>query len=138
MMETFKEEMKNSLKEIKEETNKNWKKLINPSKKSKKTKGGKTIKQVKETVQDLKTEIEVKKRTKGILYMENLGKWIGTTEKSKSNRIQEKEEKISGAENALVKIDSLVKENIKSNKFLTQNIQEIWDTMKKPSLRIIK
>ena len=32
-METFKEEMKNSLKEMKEKINKNWKKLINPSKK---------------------------------------------------------------------------------------------------------
>ena len=35
------------------------------------------------------------------------------------------------------KIDSLAKENIKSNKFLTQNIQEIWDTMKRTNLRII-
>ena len=31
----------------------------------------------------------------------------------------------------------MVKENVKSKKFLTQNIQEIWDTMKKPNLRII-
>ena len=30
----------------------------------------------------------------------------------------------------------MVKENVKSNKFLTQNIQEIWDTMKRPNLRI--
>ena len=34
-------------------------------------------------------------------------------------------------------IDSLVKENVKSNKCLTQNIQEICDTMKRPNLRII-
>ena len=32
----------------------------------------------------------------------------------------------------------MVKENIKSNKFLTQNIQEIWDTIKGPNLRIIR
>ena len=31
----------------------------------------------------------------------------------------------------------MAKENIKSNKFLTQNIQEIWDTMKRTNLRII-
>ena len=31
----------------------------------------------------------------------------------------------------------MIKENNKSNKFLTQNIQEIWDTVKRPNLRII-
>ena len=38
MMETFKEEMKNSLKEIEEKTNKNWKNSTNLSKKHKKAK----------------------------------------------------------------------------------------------------
>ena len=31
----------------------------------------------------------------------------------------------------------MVKENIKSNENLTQNIHEIWDTIKRPNLRII-
>ena len=47
------------------------------------------------------------------------------------------EERISNAEDTIEKIDSSVKENIKSNKSLTQNIQEIWDTMKRPNLKII-
>ena len=34
-------------------------------------------------------------------------------------------------------IDTTVKENAKCKKFLTQNIQEIQDTMKRPNLRII-
>ena len=34
-------------------------------------------------------------------------------------------------------IKLLIKEQNKSNKFLTQNIQEIWDTVKRPNLRII-
>ena len=34
-------------------------------------------------------------------------------------------------------MDSLVKENGKFNKFLTQNIQENWDTMKRLSLIIL-
>ena len=34
-------------------------------------------------------------------------------------------------------IDTLIKGNSKSNKFLTQNMQEIWDTMKRSNLRII-
>ena len=69
--------------------------------------------------------------------MENLGKWTGTTETSITNRIQEIEERISGTEDTIEEIDSFIKENIKSNKLLTQNIQEIWDTMKRPNLRII-
>ena len=68
---------------------------------------------------------------KGILYMENLGKQMGTTAGSVTNRIQEVEERISGAEDTIEEIKSLVKENNKSNKYLTQNILEIWDTRKK-------
>jgi hypothetical protein len=30
-----------------------------------------------------------------------------------------------------------VKENVKSKKFLTQNVQEIQDTMRRPNLRVI-
>ena len=40
-METFKEEMKKSLKEIQEKTNKNWKKSINLSKNPKNKQTGK-------------------------------------------------------------------------------------------------
>jgi hypothetical protein len=35
------------------------------------------------------------------------------------------EERISGREDRIEKIDTLVKENIKSEKIVTQNIQEI-------------
>ena len=44
---------------------------------------------------------------------------------------------MSGIEDTIEEINTLVKENVKSKKFLTQDIQEIWDTMKKPNLRII-
>jgi hypothetical protein len=44
---------------------------------------------------------------------------------------------VSGIEDTIEEINTLVKENVKSKKFLTQDIQEIWDTMKKPNLRII-
>ena len=67
--------------------------------------------------------------------MENLGKWTGTTETSITNRIQEIEERISGTEDSIEEIDSLIKENSKSNKFLTENIQEIWDKPKNNSGR---
>ena len=57
--------------------------------------------------------------------MGNLRKQTGTTDASITNRIQEMEERISGVEETIEEIDSSVKENVKSNKFLTQNIKEI-------------
>ena len=54
-----------------------------------------------------------------------------------SNRIQEMEERISGAEDSIENISTTIKENTKCKKILTQNIQEIQDTMRRPNLRII-
>ena len=71
--------------------------------------------------------------------MENLGKRSGITNVSITNRIQEKEEeRISGVEDTIEEIDTTVKENSKHKKLLTQSIQEIQDTMKRPNLRIIR
>ena len=47
------------------------------------------------------------------------------------------EERISGEEDTTENIDTTVKETAKCNEVLTQNIQEIQDTMRKPNLRII-
>jgi chromosome segregation ATPase len=54
-----------------------------------------------------------------------------------TNRIQEIEERISGAEDSIENIDTTINENAKCKKILTQNIQEIQDTMRRPNLRII-
>ena len=54
-----------------------------------------------------------------------------------NNRIQEIEERISDAEDTIKTMDSTVKENAKCKKLVTQNIQEIQDTMRRPNLRII-
>jgi uncharacterized coiled-coil protein SlyX len=72
------------------------------------------------------------------LEMENLEKRKGTADTNITNRIQEMEERISGIEDAIEGIDTLVKENTKHKKLLTQNMQEIQDTMKRPNLRIIE
>ena len=82
-------------------------------------------------------EVMKKTQTKGMLGMENLGKPMGTTETSITNRIQEIEERISDTEDTIEEINSLIKEQKKFNKFLRQNTQEIWDTMKRLNLRII-
>ena len=55
-----------------------------------------------------------------------------------NTRIKNMEERISSVEDIIEEFDSSVKENIKSNRSLTQNIQEIWDSMKRPNLRIIE
>ena len=48
------------------------------------------------------------------------------------------EERISGAEDSIENIGTTIKENTKCKKILTQNIQEIQDTMRRPNLPIIE
>ena len=87
---------------------------------------------MKQTFQDLKTEIEAikKAQSEGILDVENWSIQLGTTEVSITNRIQKMEGIISCIEDTIKKINSLVRENITSIKFFAQNLQEIWDTIK--------
>jgi hypothetical protein len=54
--------------------------------------------------------------------MENLGKRTGTTDVSITNKIPETDQRISDVQYTIEEIDTLVKENTKSTKFLTQNI----------------
>jgi chromosome segregation ATPase len=91
------------------------------------------------TTQDLKMEIETIKKSQRetTLEPENLGKRSRVIDASITNRIQEIEEKISGTEDSIENIDTTIKENAQSKKLLTQNIQEIQDTMRRPNLRII-
>jgi chromosome segregation ATPase len=97
------------------------------------------VKELNKTTQNLKMEIETKKKSqrKTTLEIENLGKKSGAIDVSISNRIQEMKERISSTEDTIENVDTAVKENAKSKKILTQNIQEIQDTMRRPNLRII-
>jgi hypothetical protein len=70
------------------------------------------------------------------LEIENLGKRLGVIA-SITDIIQEIEERISGAKYTIENIDTTVKENTKCKKLLTQNIQEILDTIRRQNLRII-
>jgi hypothetical protein len=47
------------------------------------------------------------------------------------------EERISGTEDYIENISTTIKEIAKCKKILTQNIQEIQDTMRRPKLQII-
>ena len=84
-------------------------------------------------------EIEtIKKFTKG----DNTGdrkpwKRSGIIDASITNRIQEIEEKLSGAEDTKENIDTTVKGNAKFKNLLNQNIQEIQEPIRRLNLRII-
>ena len=88
---------------------------------------------------DLKRELDTIKKTQSeaTLEIETLGKKSGTIDVSIRNRIQEMEERISGAEDSIENISTTIKENAKCKKILTQNILEIKETTRRPNLRII-
>jgi prefoldin subunit 5 len=98
----------------------------------------KQVMELNKTIQDLKREVETMKKTQRetTLEIETLGKTSGTIDVSISNRIQEMEGKITGIEDSIGNMDTTIKENSKCKKILTQNIQEIQDTMRRPNLQI--
>jgi uncharacterized coiled-coil protein SlyX len=52
------------------------------------------------------------------------------------NRIQKMEERISGAEDSIENIDTIIKENAKYTEILIQIIQKIQGTMRRLNLKI--
>ena len=94
---------------------------------------------MKKTIQNLKIELETIKKSQRETSqeIENLGKKSGAIDASITNRIQDIEERISGAEDSIENIVTTVKENVKCKKILTQNIQEMQDTMRRSNLWII-
>lgn len=101
IIESFKEDINNSMKEIKKNT-------------------GKQVKELKKVIQDLKVLIETIKKTQmeANLEMENLGKRSGITDVRITNRIQEIEERIPGVEGPVEEMTQLSKkaQNIKKKK----------------------
>ena len=83
------------------------------------------MKELNKTIQDLKREEETIKKSQRetTLEIENLGKKSGAIDARIMKTIQEIEERISGAEDAIENIDTIVKENAKWEKLLKQNIQ---------------
>jgi hypothetical protein len=71
------------------------------------------------------------------LEIENLGKESGTIDASITKRIHEMKEGISGAKDSIENMETTIKKNAKCKKILTQKIQEIQDTMRRPTLQII-
>jgi hypothetical protein len=70
--------------------------------------------ELNKTIQDLKSELSTKKiQRETTLEIETLGKKSGTIDTNISNRIQEMEERISGAEDSIENIGTTIKENTK-------------------------
>jgi hypothetical protein len=121
-VEALKEETQKSLKELQENTAKQVEVLKEKTQKSLKELQENSTKQVMElnkTIQDLKMEVETMKKTQKetTLEIETLGKKSGTIDASISNRIQEMEERISGAEDFIGNIDTTIKENENAKRF---------------------
>jgi len=135
VMEDFKKDIKNSLREMQENTNKQAEAYREETQKSLKELQENTIKEVKE----LKMEIEAIKNAQRetTLDIENQRKRKGAIDRSINNRMQEIEERISGAKDSIEIIDTTIKDNVKQKKLLDQNIHKIQDTMRKSNLRII-
>jgi predicted nucleic acid-binding Zn-ribbon protein len=97
------------------------------------------VKELKKTFQDLKMEVEPMKKSQSetTLEIENLGKRSEVIDTSITDRIQEIEERISGAEDNIENIDTTVKENVKCKNLITQNIQKFQHRIRRPNLRII-
>ena len=117
--EVMKAETQKSLKELQENTNKQMMELS-------------------KTILDLKAEVETTKKSQRetTLEIENLEKKSGAIDANINNRIQGMEERISDAKDTIETMDSTVKENAKCKKLVTQNIQEIQDTMRRRNLRL--
>jgi hypothetical protein len=91
-VEVLKEETQKSLKELQENTTKQ-------------------VMEMNKTIQDIKREVETIKKTQieTTLEIETLGKKSGTIDASRGNRIQEMEERNSGAEDSIETMGTTVK-----------------------------
>jgi hypothetical protein len=98
MVENIKKVFNNSLKEIQENNAKELQVLIEKQKNT-----SKQMMEINKIILDLKREVDTIKKTQSesTLEIETLGKKSGTLDVSISNRIQEIEERISGAEDSI-------------------------------------
>ena len=119
MMEEYKKEINNSLKEIQENTSNQ-------------------VKELNKSIQDLKMKVETIKKSQRetTLKIEDLEKKSGAKDARITIRIQKIEERISGAEDTIETIGTTIKENAKFKKIVTENNQEIQEKVGRPNLRI--
>jgi len=108
MMEDFKKDIKNSLREMQESTSKQVEALREETQKSLKELQEETTKQVRELKMEIETIQKAQRET--TLDIENQRKRQGAVDKNITNRIQEIEKRISGAEDTIENIDTTMKD----------------------------
>jgi chromosome segregation ATPase len=110
VVEDIKKDFNNSLKEIQENTAKELQVL-----KEKEENTSKQVMEMNKTILDPKREVDTIKKTQSeaTLEIETLGKKSGTIDANINNRIQEMEERISGAEDSMENISTTIKDNAK-------------------------
>jgi malonyl CoA-acyl carrier protein transacylase len=113
MVEDIKKVFNNSFKEIQENTAKELQVLMENQENT-----SKQMMEMSKNILDLKREVDTIKKTesKATLEKDTLGKKSGTIDVSISNRIQEREERISGTEDSVENIGTTIKENTKCKK----------------------
>jgi chromosome segregation ATPase len=106
LVEDIKKGFDNTLKEIQENTAKELQVLKEIQENT-----TKQVIELSKTIQDLKREVETIKKTQRetTLEIETLGKKSGIIDASISNRIQEMEERISGAEDSIENVSTTIK-----------------------------
>jgi hypothetical protein len=133
------EDLNKSLKEIQENTAKQVEDLKEETQKSLKELQENTTRQVMELNKTIQKGSRPNKENPkwGNSGDRNPRKKSGTIDVSISNRIQQMEERNSGAEDSIENIGTTITENTKCKKILSPNIQEIQDTMRRPNFWII-
>ena len=141
IMEDFKKDINNSLKEIQENKGKQVETLKEETQKFLNELQETTTKLVKElnkTIQDLKMEIETIKKSQKRQPSRKPRKEIRSHRcKHHQKNAKDRREKNLSGKDTKENIDTTVKENAKCKKLLTQNIQEIQNTMRRPNIRIL-
>jgi hypothetical protein len=66
--------------------------------------------------------------------VKTLGSQTKTSKASLTNSAEEMGDRFSGTEDKIEEMNTLVKENVKSGTTQAQNIQEMWDTVKRSNL----
>jgi methyl-accepting chemotaxis protein len=125
--------------DLKEETQKlvfDLKGNVNKQLNEHKENTNKQMNEIKQTIQDMKEEINKHMETlkNNQFKISNSISQINITIGSLANRVEQAENRVSGTEDRVARI---VKDHEKMLRKYEWNMQDIWDTMKRPNLRIM-
>jgi prophage DNA circulation protein len=97
----------------------------------------KQMNEIEKTIQDMKEEINKDMETlkNNQSKINNSISQINITIKSLVNRVEQVKSRVSGMENKVEELDQTVKDHERMLRIYEWNVQDIWDTMKRPNLQ---